>query len=128
MKTFKISFKTSEFLTSVFVYIILFMSQFYLSDLTRWSYCLCGIVSSYILARAIFKKNRGAYLGDGFKTSEFYAYAISVVLLLLYVLLKKLSLENGIITISILQSAFNISRGYSKGLNNVVVKNGIMGL
>jgi hypothetical protein len=70
---------------------------------------------SYIISRALFKKNRGSLFTRALKTSEFKVYVIAQILLMLscYSLDPKY-FACAIVCMALVQSAFNFCRGYTK--------------
>ena len=116
MVSFKKNYLTSEFGTTVAMLLGLFVIAFYLPDLNGWSLAVTWCVTSYILARGIFKKDRGIYLYDGYKTTEFKILVVGVVVVVTAMALSRMKLIYVIGEIVFMVSVFNLVRGYTKSL------------
>ena len=116
MVNFKKNYLTSEFGTTAAMLLGLLGISFYLPDLNGWSLTVTWCVSSYILSRGIFKKDRGIYLYDGYKTTEFKVLVIGVLAVVVSMALSRIELIYGVGEIVFMGSVFNLTRGYTKSL------------
>lgn len=116
--------QTSELRTSGLLLLAIFVAHFYIPDLAYWAAAVTLIVSSYIVSRAKFKKNRRIMMYDGFRTSEFYAYLLGILVLLVPVVARRLNPGVALLCASVIQVAFNWSRGHAKELTpNLKIQN-----
>lgn len=113
MNTFKKNYQTSEFITSALFVLVLTALQM-LRPLPATSIGLCGVITSYMLSRGMFKRNRTKFIGNGFKTSEFIFYVYGIVDLCVMAKMHWLEPSLAIVLLMAIQASFNFSRGHTK--------------
>lgn len=114
MSDFKPNYKTREFISTNLVLVCLFVASFFIPSLRVWSYAVTVTGSSYMIGRALFKKNRAILISGAKSESGVYVACLSLLGYSLFS--NKNDVETVLLMASIVQSAFNISRGYTKGL------------
>lgn len=122
IKDYKSNHKTSEFRTSLAILSAFFLASFIPSmNAITWAFSFTGIAATYILSRALFKRNRAIYQYDGFKTSEFAIYIFALTGIILRAC-SGLDISIALACIAIVQGSFNLSRGMTKSMTNQSAK------
>jgi hypothetical protein len=111
----KKNIETSEFQTSAASLLIMVITTFFTDHVEYLGFCAAFLIGSYILARALFKKNRGIYVHkNGYTTSEFYLYLASVVFTIFCVIIHHMDLAVAIVCLTVVQVSYNLGRGHTK--------------
>ena len=110
------NYKSSEFLMSLFLFAVLHGIYFSTTNHFAWAMSLTILSSSYIIARALFKKTRMNFTYSGFKTSEFWWCVLSQISIVFAWINGTLESGYMCLCLSIIQSSFNISRGIVKSI------------
>lgn len=120
MNILKKGYFTSEFYSSLILIILITMVNIYFNLNDYYFYSISIVVSGYIYGRSFFKKNRQSVIGEGIKTTEFIIYLFSAIVMLSNYFFKEFNWSAFVLSISVIQFSYNLSRGNSKGLNNKV--------
>jgi hypothetical protein len=113
---FNKNYKTTEFWITILSLCVIESMQFHSGDLFGWAVAVTTIASSYIVGRGIYKKCRYSAIGRGGRTSEFYIALAAVLSIGLRnpLAFGGLSLNQVMVSSSVIVMAYNISRGQAK--------------
>lgn len=112
--SFKKTYKTTEFLWTAIMLILLIGSQFKKENLNSWAIAAASVASSYCVGRGIFKKNRSDAIGIGERTTEFSICLVASLMIFYRTYSGNIDFGVGIISASAICSAYNLSRGHAK--------------
>jgi hypothetical protein len=116
LMNFKPNYKTTEFMGTSVIFLAIFLAQFKNPNFNSWALSVAISISGYIVARGLFKKNRSAEIGSGAKTSEFYFAIVGILAIGARIFTGQVELALGLLTVSGIWTAYNLSRGHAKSL------------
>lgn len=111
-RVFKRSYKTVQGISTLSTYLLILVLWRYFVDINTASYCVVGLLSSFVVGRTIYKKNRGM-------SRTLTGEAVTIILAFIWALYSLyFGVDHKLIMVLVVVhiSIFNLCRGVSESV------------